>query len=144
MPMTLKQANDFVTANHRHLGAVRGHKFSIALLEDHKIVGCVIVGRPLSRHLDNGLNCEITRLCTNGARNGCSKLYSAAAKTAKYMGYKNIYTYIQINESGTSLKASGWCLDKAKCGGGSWSRNSRKRNDSHNTCFKKRYVLHLN
>lgn len=87
---------------------MQGHKFSIGCSENGKLVGVVIVGRPVSRHLDNGVTLEVTRLCTDGTKNACSMLYGAAARAAKAMGYKKIITYILESESGVSLKAAGW------------------------------------
>lgn len=78
VPITLKEANQFVLDHHRHHGPVTGHKFSIAASDGEKIVGVVIVSRPVSRHLDDGWTLEVTRLCTDGARNACSMLYAAA------------------------------------------------------------------
>ena len=68
VPMTLREANAFVEQNHRHHGATVGHKFSIGLSDGEKIVGVAIVGRPVSRHLDDGWTLEVNRLCTDGTR----------------------------------------------------------------------------
>ena len=69
VPITLKEANAFVERYHRHHKPVVGHKFSIAASDGEKIVGVAIVGRPVSRYLDNGLTLEVNRLCTDGTRN---------------------------------------------------------------------------
>ena len=55
VPITLAEANAFVEQNHRHHGKTAGHKFSVAVAdtENGEIVGVAIVGRPVSRHLDN-------------------------------------------------------------------------------------------
>ena len=121
-PITLKSANEFILHQHRHHKPSQGHKWSIGLMEDDKIVGVAIVGRPVARGSDNGLTAEVTRLCTNGVKNGCSMLYGACARVAKEMGYKKIQTYILDNEPGISLKASGWVLE-ALTAGGQWKRN---------------------
>ena len=126
IPISLKQANDFVEELHRHHSKVQGHKFSIGVMKNNKLVGVCIVGRPVSRYLDNGKTLEVTRLCTNGTYNACSILYSRAAKIAKDMGYKKIITYILQSESGTSLKSSGWKCE-GEVGGGNWSVPSRPR-----------------
>ena len=60
--------------------------------------GVAICGRPVSRHLDDGLTLEINRLCTDGTRNACSILYGACARIAKNMGYKRVITYILKSE----------------------------------------------
>ena len=54
VPITLKEANQFVSDHHRHHGPVTGHKYSIAVSDGEKIVGVVIVGRPVSRPGDEG------------------------------------------------------------------------------------------
>lgn len=77
-PMTLKEANAYVEQHHRHHKPVTGHKFSIGCSDGEKIVGVAIVGRPVSRHLDDGWTLEVNRLCTDGTHNACSMLYAAA------------------------------------------------------------------
>lgn len=126
-PITLKAANAYVIENHRHHDKTQGQKFSIACYDGDKLVGVAIVGRPVSRMLDNGETLEVTRLCTDGTRNACSILYGRCARIAKEMGYKKIITYILDTEVGSSLKASGWEIDMDKVGGGTWSRHSRPR-----------------
>lgn len=130
IPLSLEEANAFVERHHRHHGKVVGHKFAIGAVKNDKIVGVVIVGRPVSRHRDNGMTLEITRLCSDGTKNACSFLYGAASKAAFALGYKRIGTYILKSEPGTTLRASNWrCLGEA--GGGSWNRRSRPRIDTH-------------
>ena len=73
IPISLKQANEYVTAYHRHHKAVRGCKFCIGLKCKNDIVGVAICGRPVSRHYDDGKTLEINRLCTNGYKNACSE-----------------------------------------------------------------------
>lgn len=128
VPISLKEANSFVEKYHRHHNPVVGHKFSIGVVDDNEnLVGVAIVGRPVSRHLDNGKTLEVTRLCTDGTYNACSFLYSRCAKIAKDMGYEKIITYILEIENGASLRASGWTLEKENAGGGSWNVPSRPR-----------------
>ena len=68
VPVSLKEANAFVERYHRHNRPVVDHKFSIGATDGEKIVGVAIVGRPVSRYLDNGLTLEVTRCCTDGMR----------------------------------------------------------------------------
>jgi hypothetical protein len=128
--VTLAEANAFVLAHHRHHKKVRGHLFSIGAARDGKIVGVVIVGRPVSRRRQNGVTAEVTRLCTDGTRNACSFLYGAACRAAFSLGYKRIGTYILASEPGTSLVAAGWRLI-CQTPGRSWSQPSRPRVDTH-------------
>lgn len=61
-PLSLTDANAFVAKHHRHHKPVRGHKFSLGCIVGGQLVGVAIVGRPVSRYLDDGLTlclCEI-------------------------------------------------------------------------------------
>jgi hypothetical protein len=108
-PITLQEAKDFVNEHHRHNVAPIGHKFSIGLNDGEKVIGVAIVGRPISRHRDDGLTLEVLRVCVlEGFKNANSKLYAAAWNAAKNMGYKRLITYTLVSEPGTSLKAAGW------------------------------------
>lgn len=130
VPLTLAEANEFVSRHHRHHQKVVGHKFSLGAQLDGAIVGVAIVGRPVSRLRDDGMTLEVTRLATDGTRNACSFLYGAAARAAMALGYARIGTYILASETGASLRASGWRLI-AKTAGGSWDGPSRQRIDKH-------------
>lgn len=132
VPIELAEANEFVRRVHRHHQPVVGHKFSIGAALDGKIVGVVIVGRPVSRHRDDGNTLEVTRLCTDGTKNACSFLYGAAAKAAFALGYGRIGTYILKSEPGTTLRAAGWKLI-GEVKGRSWTTPSRPRVDKHPT-----------
>ena len=91
VPISLKEANAFVQRHHRHHKPVVGHKFSVAAAVNGEIVGVTIVGRPVSRYLDDGWTLEVNRLCTDGTNNACSFLYAAAWRAARNMGYKKLY-----------------------------------------------------
>ena len=104
--VSLKEANAFVAAHHRHHKPVTGHKFSIGCAAEGRLVGVAIVGRPVSRYLDNGLTLEVTRLCTTGEKNACSMLYSAAARTAKAIGYPQDH-HLHVGHGGRSQYPGG-------------------------------------
>jgi len=90
--------------------------------------------------LDDGYTAEVTRCCTDGVRNGPSMLYRAAWRTVRALGYRRLVTYTLPEEGGSSLRASGWrCIGEA--GGGSWSRDSRPRVDTHPTQQKLRWEI---
>ena len=89
-PMSLADANRFVAEHHRHHKPVRGHKFSLGCMANDRLAGVAIVGRPVSRYLDDGLTLEVNRLCTDGTKNACSFLYGAAARAAKVLGYHRL------------------------------------------------------
>jgi hypothetical protein len=108
VPITLKKACAFVTELHRHNKSPRGHKFSIALEDNGQLVGVLIAGRPIARNLDDGRTIEITRTCTDGTANANSMLYGAGWRCAKAMGYRRAVTYTRADESGVSLRATGF------------------------------------
>lgn len=132
-PLTLRQANDLIEKLHRHHKPVQGHRFSIGAIDvncDDKLVGALVVGRPVARACDPYLVAEVTRLVTDGTINTCSLLYSASARAAKAMGFQRIQTYILATESGTSLKASGWnCCPVTRKDGVGWNNRSGRRSD---------------
>ncbi len=129
VPISLRDAREFVRQMHRHHRAPQGGKFAIAVADGKKVIGVSIVGRPVSRRLDDGWTAEVTRLATDGTKNACSMLYAASWRAARAMGYRRMVTYILSEEPGTSLTAAGWkCI--GLCGGGSWSRESRPRIDN--------------
>ena len=142
VPLTQKQANEFVGSLHRHHKPSRGDKFRIGAGVDGQLVGVVQVGRPVARRLDNGETVEVTRLCTDGTKNACSFLYAKAARIAKELCYKKIITYILDSEDGTSLLAAGW-RKEADSPGGSWSVPSRPREDNAPICPKQRWAKTL-
>jgi hypothetical protein len=128
--LTLAESNAFVAMHHRHHKPVVGHVFSIGAALGDVIVGVAIVGRPVARHRDDGVTAEVTRLCTDGTKDACSFLYGACSRAAFALGFRRIGTYILSSELGTSLQAAGWRL-MGERGGGSWSKPSRPRVDTH-------------
>jgi hypothetical protein len=141
IPVTLRQANAFVREHHRHNDPVGGCKYAIGCMENDMMIGVAIAGRPIARHLDDGLTIEIVRLCTNGHPNACSKLYGAALRIAREMGYRKAITYTRIDEPGVSLRASGWTMeDMVK--GRTWNRPGRRR-ENRSICDKHRWAVYL-
>lgn len=140
-PITFRTASDFVNSYHRHHKATVGCKFSLGLFDGEKLVGVAICGRPVSRHLDDGLTCEVNRLCTDGTQNACSMLYGASCRVAKEMGYKKVITYILQSENGASLKASNFVCE-GEAGGTHWT-GSRDRGQEIPAEMKTRWVREL-
>ena len=128
-PITWAEANEFVAQHHRHHKPTAGHKFSIAISSAGEVRGVAIVGRPVSRHEDDGWTLEVNRCCTDGVKNGCSMLYAAAWRAAKALGYKRLITYTLPHEGGASLRAVNWRL-LGEAGGGNWNCESRPRVDT--------------
>ena len=139
IPLTLKEANDFIARHHRHHKPVVGHRFSLgACVVDGSVIGVAVVGRPVSRMLPFYSVAEVTRLATDGSSNACSFLYGACARVAKEMGFQRIQTYILESEPGTSLKAAGWTFGGMTTGG-SWNTPRRKRREDQPMGPKQRY-----
>jgi len=110
VPISISEANEFVLNFHRHNKPTQGGKFAIGVSDGNELKGVSIVGRPVSRFLDDGFTAEVLRLCTveDAPKNTCSKLYGASWRASKAMGYTKIITYTLQTESGSSLKGSGW------------------------------------
>lgn len=135
-PIGLDEANAFVEAHHRHHDPVPGAKFCVAVSDEAgQVRGVAIVGRPVSRMLDDGWTLEVNRVCTDGMHNACSILYGACRRVGFGLGYRRIITYTLPKEGGASLRAAGWRL-LGERGGGSWSRTSRPRVDTAPTQAK--------
>lgn len=124
-PIHLKAANDYVAAHHRHNIPTVGGKFAVACYNGDSLCGVAVCGRPVSRHLDDGMTLEIYRNCTDGTRNACSKLYGACVRVGAAMGYKRIITYTLESESGVSLRAAGFACD-GMAGGPEWTGTRRR------------------
>lgn len=137
-PTTLREANAFISLHHRHHKPVRGCICVVAVSDDESVRGVAVIGRPVSRMLQNGWTAEVNRVATDGTRNVCSMLYSAAWRATKALGYKRLITYTLPGEGGASLRAAGWKLI-GEAGGGSWSRTSRPRVDTDTQQIKLRW-----
>lgn len=131
--LSIKEFNEYIAKHHRHHGPIRGDKFRVGCLSNGRLCGAASAGRPVSRYLDDGKTLEVLRLCTDGTKNACSFLYSRCARIAQELGYERIITYILETEIGSSLKASGWQLDAATCGGGHWNCATRPRSEGIKT-----------
>jgi hypothetical protein len=142
VPISLKDAMAFVRRVHRHHAPPQGGLFAVACAEQDATEPCgvAIVGRPVSRMLQDGWTAEVTRLATDGSKNACSMLYAASWRAARALGYRRLLTYILDSEPGTSLKAAGWKL-VGQAGGGLWNRTNRPRVDSHPTQGKLRFEI---
>jgi hypothetical protein len=136
VPLTLAQARRYVAEHHRHNEPPIGHKFSIGLERDGVLVGVVMASRPIARMADDGRTLELIRLTTEGDRNACSRLYSAACRAAEAMGYHKVITYTLDTEPGSSLRASGFIATTTSTGG-SWTREGlgRMEADVHPRLF---------
>lgn len=143
VPVDREEAIEFVRVHHRthvppvackfQLGCatvLRGSDFGHGPLEVADICGVIIVGRPVARMNQDGWTLEVTRCCTNGTKNAPSKLYAAAWRATRAMGYRRLITYTMVSEPGTSLRAAGW-KEIGRVKGRSWHTATRPRVDKH-------------
>lgn len=111
-PVTLREANDFVEAFHRHNGrtARDGGKFAVGVEVQGELVGVAIAGNPLSATFMDGYTAEVLRVCTNSKadKGACSMLYQACWRAWRAMGGRRLVTYTLKTESGASLRGAGW------------------------------------
>lgn len=131
-PATLAEANALVESLHRHHKRCQGHRFSIAAYDGEKLVGAIIVGRPVARKTDQYAVAEVTRLVTDGTPHACSFLYARAARAAEAMGFDRIQTFTLPSEGGASLRGAGWTCEGSagqsanSCG---WQSRGERRDD---------------
>lgn len=138
-PIKREEGRAFVQAHHRHHGWPVGFLWLHGIHDTWgELRGVAVVGRPVSRELDDGLTTEVTRLCTDGEPNGCSILYAAARRAAIAKGYRRGLTYVLASEGGASLRAAGWQF-LWTVDGLSWDAPSRRRIDKHPTEDKVAY-----
>ena len=129
IPITLKEANLFVSNFHRHNKPTVGGKFAIGAEFDGLMVGVAIVGRPIARLLNDDYTAEVYRVCISphAPRNTNSFLYGACWRACKAMGYKKLITYTLQEESGASLKGAGWKIIAEVKPSGNWGSSKRQR-----------------
>lgn len=128
IPVTLREANEFVSNFHRHNKPTQGGRFAIGASTNDEMIGVAIVGRPVARLLDDGWTSEVTRVCVvdHAPKNTCSFLYGRCWRIWQQMGGKRMVTYTLQEESGSSLRGAGWkILGETKPDG--WDRENRKR-----------------
>lgn len=134
VPLSLAQARRYVGDHHRHNEPPIGHRFSIGLERDGKLVGVVIAGHPVARKADDGRTLELVRLTTEGDRNACSRLYAAACRAAEAMGCRKVITYTLAEEPGSSLRAAGFTEDGTTDAHEGWKHGD----GAHNAAFRPR------
>jgi hypothetical protein len=127
VPISIKEANEFVLNFHRHNKPTQGGKYAIGAVVD-KLYGVAIVGRPIARLLQDGVTAEVARVCVldESPKNTCSFLYGRCWRILQQMGGKRMITYTLQEESGASLRGVGWKITGVNKGG-DWDREKRKR-----------------
>lgn len=128
VPVRSRQAKDFVRAWHRHHPPPAGQIFAVGAADETGTLHAVaIVGRPVARHLDDGVTLEVTRTASDGARNTNSLLYGASWRATKALGYRRLITFTQEGESGASLRGAGWHMIASRPPRPGWHTPSRPR-----------------
>jgi hypothetical protein len=130
VPMSLHEANDFVSAYHRHNGRTTrdGGKFAIGVSTGEKLVGVAIVGNPISATYMDGFTAEVLRVCTepDAPKGSNSFLYARCWNAWRAMGGIRLITYTLTTESGASLRGAGWTvLHLTKDGHNDWEAKAR-------------------
>lgn len=130
VPLTLREANDFVEAHHRHSARTSNDagKYAIGLTVDDVLVGVAIVGRPVGRLFDRAGSAELLRCCVSSIapRNATSRLTSRAKRIWQLMGGERFVTYTLQSESGASMRGAG-LAHEADVAARRWTTPSRPR-----------------
>jgi hypothetical protein len=130
VPLTLREANDFVEQHHRHSARTSndGGKFAIGLEVDGGLVGAAIVGRPVARLLQTPGTAELLRCCVSpvAPRNATSRLAGRARRIWQLMGGTRIVTYTLERESGASMRGAGF-EPEDRVAARAWDTPSRRR-----------------
>jgi len=131
-PITQSEAFAFIEEHHSTHDAPQGWKYGMAVNDGEHVVGVATVGRPVSRHRDDGRTLEVTRCCTDGTKNAASKLYAACWRAAKNLGYERLITYtLADSEDATPLRAvDGYEILHERNKGGDWDSPNRPRVDT--------------
>lgn len=124
VPLTRDQARAFVRAHHRHSRPDISDIFRVGLEDEAgELIAVGVAGRPKAQGLQDGRTLEITRVCTLGHENACSRLYGALCRAGAALGYERAVTYTLASETGTSPRAAGFTLE-AEIDARNWARES--------------------
>ena len=141
VPCTQQRAKDFIKHHHRHHRPPLGAILCLAVVdEDRAVRGVAMVGRPVTRLLDDGLTAEVNRVATDGCANACSALLGAARRAVFAMGYRRIITYTLPEEGGASLRGAGWTNDRTTNGRPGWDSRAHGNTPDHLKQRKHRWV----
>lgn len=132
IPMTLREANEFVEQFHRHSRRTSrdGGRFAIGATDGQELWGVAIVGRPLARMLNDSFTAEVLRVCVKPEcpKNVCSFLYGRSWRIWQQMGGRRLVTYTLQSESGASLRGAGWkIVGDLKPRPKGWTSSGRER-----------------
>lgn len=134
-PCAIKSARAWCANFHRRLPRNNDALWAIVAVRGTppQPVGVAIVGRPC-RMWDDGRRLQVHRVAVlegdaapSGNKGACSILYGACARAARGMGASDLITYTNLDEPGTTMRASGWIYDGLTDDEAEWSRPSRPR-----------------
>ena len=126
-PVSFAEARRYVLETHRHNDPPIACRASVGIEDgEGQLRGVGMLGIPKARLSMDGRTAEVVRIATDGVPNGCSMLYGALVRIAWAMGYTRVLTYTLEDESGASLRASGWRCEGARETGGKdeWDRRN--------------------
>lgn len=124
-PIRFAEAAEHIRRHHRHHKPPKSWLFGCAVNDGEKVVGVVVVARPVARHYDDGWTAEVTRLCTDGTKNAGSMLLGAAKRASMALGYRKLISYTRSDESGAGYRAAGWRVIERPAR--SWAGSSLRR-----------------
>lgn len=140
VPVSLKDANAFVSHYHRHNKPVPIAKFTIGVVDETGLLrGIAIVNNPIVPQLMDTWTAEVIRVATDGCQNACSALYAASRKIAFAMGYQKLITYTLQEESGASMRGAGWQRVKETKANRGWSHRTGRKDQEVYTKDKWRW-----
>lgn len=144
--VSLREADRFIAKHHRHHAPAQGGIVALGLWEGQQLVGVSVLGRPVSRMLQEQGVVECIRSCVlpelagrgNHANCAASALASKLRRVAQALGFERMVTYTLTTESGSSLEGDGWQEDLDLAGGGEWDTPSRPRDAANYPTSRKR------
>lgn len=107
-PLSVSGARRLMPTLHRRRPRIVGALFATSVYAGAELVGIACASEPKAPRSRGRAIVEISRVATNGARNGCSKLYGALCRAAASLGYVRAVTFTDPDESGVSLRAAGF------------------------------------
>lgn len=141
---TRQPVNEFLEQRHP-LGSVPGWKACFGARYNDSIVAVVIVGRPVSRHSDDGTEVAITRYCRRDDRpaNTGSWLIAKAREWTKLEGYDTLSAHAGVaGNYGTVYEAAGFeCVGLTMADGSGWQ--NRPHRDSWDDYERRKWEYKL-
>ena len=129
VPLSLREANDFLAKYGRSYRPMRGCKFCVGCALDGKLAGAVIAGRCR----EDGQTVQIDRVYATGGRTAYGMLYGAAARAAQALGYWRIIAFLPEGRPDSALRAAGWRRMEPADGG--------EKQPSNILCYERRLMV---